>query len=262
MKETHWISAAIIGLTLLTLRGTAQTFVDLGTASSFGVLAGTVVANTGATVINGDLGVSPGATAVGFPPGVVNGTLYIGNTTLAAQAQADLAVAYGLAAGQAATQSGVTTLANTTLLPGVYNSAAALGISGTLTLDGNGAVNPVFIFQMGSTLTTGVSSQILLIGGATAENIFWQVGSSATLGTSSVFAGNILANASITATTGVTIDGRLLAMNGSITLDTDTVTVPAGAIPEPADIALLIAGAIGLSIGGRRIHGRHARLRA
>ncbi len=260
MRPIHWIIAATVGLALVPIRGTAQTWVNLGTASSFGVLAGTVVTNAGSTIINGDLGVSPGTTVTGFPPGTVNGSLYIGNTTLADQAQTDLAVAYGLVAGQAATQTGVTTLADVTLLPGVYNSAAAIGITGTLTLDGNGATNPVFIFQMGSTLTTGVGSQIVLIGGARPENIFWQVGSSATLGDSSLFAGTILADASITVTTDAMIDGRLLALNGAISLDTDTINVPP--IPEPAASALLIVALVGLVIGGRRIYRDRARLRS
>lgn len=226
MRPIHWIIAATVGLALVPIRGTAQTWVNLGTASSFGVLAGTVVTNAGSTIINGDLGVSPGTTVTGFPPGTVNGSLYIGNTTLADQAQTDLAVAYGLVAGQAATQTGVTTLADVTLLPGVYNSAAALGITGTLTLDGNGAPNPVFIFQMGSTLTTGVGSQIVLIGGARPENIFWQVGSSATLGGSSVFDGTIMADQTITLNSGATLNGRALAHIGAVNLASNSIVGP------------------------------------
>jgi hypothetical protein len=140
-----------------------------------------------------------------------------------------LTTAYNDAAGR--TASAITVAGNLggqTLTPGLYNSTSSLEIfSGELTLDAQGDPNAVFIFQMGSTLTTIVSRQVMLSGGAKAANIFWQVGSSATLGTGSVFKGNILASASITATTGATVEGRLLARTAAVTLDSNTITIPA-----------------------------------
>jgi hypothetical protein len=211
----------------LALSGTAraQAPVPLGTADAFAVLAGTTVTNTGPTVVNGDLGVSPGAAIVGFPPGVVNGNVHSADAT-AAQAQLDLTTAYNNAAGQPTTATIPTQLGGATLGPGVYDSAAGdFDITGTLTLDGQGDPNAIFIFKTASTLVTAAgNSQVDLVNGARSCNVFWQVGSSATLGTNTVFRGNILALTSITATTGAVVDGRLLARNGAVTLDTNTVT--------------------------------------
>jgi hypothetical protein len=197
--------------------------VGLGTADDFAVLGGSAVTNTGPTTVNGDLGVSPGTAVSGFPPGTVNGTIHAADA-VAAQAQSDLTTAYNDAAGRtgAGTVSG--DLGGQTLTPGVYNSASSLGLTGTLTLDAQGDGNAVFIFQAGSTLTTASASRVSLIGGAEPCNVFWQVGSSATLGTNSVFTGTVLALTSITMTTGATIDGRTLARNGATTLDTNTIT--------------------------------------
>jgi hypothetical protein len=197
--------------------------VGLGTAADFAVLAGSTVTNTGPTTVDGNLGVSPGTAVSGFPPGTVNGTIHAADA-VAAQAQSDLTTAYNDAAGRtgAVTVSG--DLGGQTLTAGIYNSGSSLGLTGTLTLDGQGDGNAVFIFQAGSTLTTASASRVSLIGGASPCNVFWQVGSSATLGTNSVFTGTILALTSITVTTGATIDGRTLARNGATTLDTDTIT--------------------------------------
>jgi hypothetical protein len=196
--------------------------VNLGTAANFGVLAGSTVTNTGPTVVNGDVGLSPGTAVTGFPPGTVVGTIHAADA-VAAQAQIDLTAAYNDAAtrGPAAIVSG--DLGGQTLTPGVYNSASSLGVTGTLTLDGQGDPNAVFIIQMGSTLTTASNSVVRLINRAQAANVFWQVGSSATLGTNSRFSGNILALTSITVTTGVKIFGRALARNGAVTLDTNII---------------------------------------
>jgi hypothetical protein len=207
----------------------AQAPVDLGSAANFAVLAGSTVTNTAlVTMLNGDLGLSPGTAVTGFPPGIVNGTIYAGDA-IAAQAQIDLTTAYNDAAGR--TVGPVTVAGNLggqTLTPGLYKSESSLEISsGDLTLDAQGDANAVFIFQMGSTLTTTTGRQVILTNGAKASNIYWQVGSSATLGTYSVFKGNILAYASITITTGATLDGRALAQGGAVTLDTNTITVPA-----------------------------------
>jgi len=205
--------------------------VPLGTADSFAVLAGGTVTNTGPSVISGDLGVSPGAAVTGFPPGTVTaGTVHAADA-VALQAQGGLTTAYNDAAGRSSTATISADLAGRTLGPGVYTSASSLGLSGDLTLDARGDPNAVFVFQAGSTLTTGSASRVLLIGGAQPCNVFWQVGSSATIGTNSAFAGNILALTSISLTTGAKLTGRALARNGAVTLDTNTVTKAVCAAP-------------------------------
>ena len=213
-------AAALIGLPS---GASAATLVPLGTAANFAVLAASTITNTGATTINGDLGLSPGTSVTGFPPGQVNGTVYTADA-VAVQAQNDLTTAYNDAATQPVTATIGTELGGTTETPGVYNSAAGtFGITGTLTLDAQGNPNAVFIFQAASTLITASASNVVLVNGAQASNVFWVVGSSATLGTSSTLQGNILALTSITVTTGTTIDGRALARNGAVTLDTNTI---------------------------------------
>lgn len=198
--------------------------VSLGTAANFAVLGGSSVANTGPTVVNGDLGLSPGTSVTGFPPGVVNGTIHVADG-VAGEAQNDLLTAYNDAAGRAVTATVPTELGGTTLTTGVYNSAnGEFSITGTLTLDGQGDPNAVFIFQSASTLDTASGSSVNLINGARAANVFWQVGSDATLGTNSVLAGTVLALTSATATTGAEVTGRLLVVNGVVTLDTNTVS--------------------------------------
>ena len=215
----------------------AATAVNLGTADGFAVLAGSTITNTGATVVTGDLGLSPGASVTGFGPGTVSGAQHVADGAALA-AQNDLTTAYNAAAGQAPTTTG-TELGGTTKTPGVYNSASGtFGITGTLTLDGQGDPNAVFVFQTASTLITAGSSSVVLTNSAQACNVFWQVGSSATLGTSSTLKGNILASASVTLTTGATVDGRVLARNGAVTLDTNTITkatcvVPPVPVPVP-----------------------------
>ena len=229
-----------VGLALfvvaLTFAGTAEaaTRVPLGTAEPFAVLAGSTVTNTGPTVINGELGLSPGTSVTGFPPGTVNGSQHVTDAT-AAQAQTDLTTAYNNAAGQAPSGTVSADLGGQRLTPGVYRSASSLGLTGALTLDAQGDANAVFIFQAGSTLTTASASSVNLVNGTQACNVFWQVGSSATLGTASSFRGSILALTSITVTTGATVDGRVLARNGAVTLDTNTITRSrcAGAPPTP-----------------------------
>ncbi|MEO6858729.1 MAG: ice-binding family protein [Solirubrobacteraceae bacterium] len=201
----------------------AQPPVGLGTADSFAVLAGSTVTNTGPSTVNGDLGVSPGAAVTGFPPGTVNGTIHAVDA-VATQAQSDLTTAYNDAAGRtpAVTVSG--DLGGQTLTAGVYKSASSLGLTGTLTLNAQGDPNAVFIFQAGSTLTTASGSHVNLINGAQPCNVFWQVGSSATLGTTSVFSGDILALTSISMDNRVTDNGAALARNGAVTLIDDTIT--------------------------------------
>jgi hypothetical protein len=198
--------------------------VALGSASSFTVLGGSTVTNTGATAVTGDLGVSPGAAVTGFPPGTVSGTIHAGDAT-AALGQTALTAAYNDAAGRTVnvvTVSG--DLTGRTLGPGLYKSTSSLDISGAMTLDALGDANAVYVIQIASTLTTGPGSQVILAGGAQPSNIYWQVGTSATLGTSSMFKGTIMADQSITVNTGARVDGRVLARNGAVTLDANVIT--------------------------------------
>jgi hypothetical protein len=219
--------------------------VALGTAADFSVLGASTVTNTGATVISTNLGLSPGTSVTGFPPGTVGGTIHAADAT-AAQAQADQIAAYNDAAGRTPTTTLAGDIGGTTLTPGVYNSTSSLGVTGTLTLNGQGDPNAVFIIQMGSTLTTGAASTVNLTNGTQACNVFWQVGSSATLGTGSTFNGTILALTSITVTTGAKITGRTLAHNGAVTLDTNTVD---GTACEPGSLSISAPGASSLGSG-------------
>ena len=204
-----------------------QATLSLGAAANFAVLAGSTVTSSGATMIKGNLGVSPGTAVTGFPPGLVNGAIHAGDSA-AAQAQLDLTTAYNAAAGR--TVGAVTVAGNLgglTLAPGLYKSTSSLEISsGDLTLDAQGDAHGVFIFQMASTLTTTAGRKVILSGGAKASNVYWQVGSSATLGTTSVFKGTIMADQSITLTTGATLDGRALARVAAVTMDSNIITVP------------------------------------
>ncbi len=207
--------------------------VSLGAAASYGVLAASTVTNTGPTTINGDLGLSPGTAVTGFPPGQVNGTINAANGA-ALRAQNDLTAAYNAAAATPVTATIPVELGGTTVTPGVYASAAGtFGITGRLTLDARGNPNAVFIFKAASTLITASASSVVLVNGAQAANVFWVVGSSATLGTYSILQGSIMALASVTVTTGVTVDGRVLARTAAVTLDSDRITVPAG-VPAPS----------------------------
>jgi hypothetical protein len=201
--------------------------VSLGTAADYAVLAASTVTNTGATTITGNLGLSPGTSVTGFPPGQVKGSIDVADSA-ALQAQNDLTAGYNAAAASPVTATIPVELGGTTETPGVYASpAGTFGITGTLTLDAQGDPNAIFIFKAASTLITASASNVVLVNGAQASNVFWVVGSSATLGTNSILKGNVLAQASITVTTGVTLDGRALARTAAVTLDTDTITLPA-----------------------------------
>lgn len=215
----------------------AQVAPSLGTAGSFAVLGGQTVTNTGPTVLNGDLGVFPGTAITGFPPGTVTGATHAGDT-VAQGAQADTTTAYNSLASQACTTTfGVPTdLTGMTLVPGVYCFASSASLSGTVTLNAQGDPNAVFIFRTGSTLITGSNATVALINGAQSCNVFWQVGSSATIGTGTNFVGNILAVTSITMTTNATLAGRALAQNGSVTLDSNIVT-PASCIAASVSVS-------------------------
>lgn len=228
---------ALLASGLLVPIGTAQaaTAVPLGTTRDFAILAGSAITNTGASTVVGDVGLHPESAVSGFASVTHDGSLHVADG-VALQAKNDLDVAYTDAALQPGATEVPTELGGTTLTPGIYDSAAGtFGLTGALTLDGEGDPNAVFIFQMDSTLTTASGSSVNLINGADLCNVYWQVGSSATLGTNSTFRGTILAEASITVTTGASIEGRLLARSGQVTLDTNTITSAACATPAAED---------------------------
>lgn len=220
-------TGTVCGFATVTVANTPPIGPQLGTAQTYGILAGsTVTCVTGGT-INADVGVSPGSTTTGFPPCTITGATHLADAT-AATAQNDLTTAYnalaGLACGTTVTPAD---LGGRTLAPGVYCAATSMGVTGTVTLDGQGDANALFVFQMGSTLTTGTSANVALINGAQAKNVWWQVGSSATLGTGTTFRGNILALTSITLVDNATMLGRALARNGAVSLGTNnTITLP------------------------------------
>ena len=205
----------------------AEAPVGLGTAGSFAVLAGQSVTNTGASVVTGDIGVSPGTSVVGIPPLVqAGGALHVADA-VADQAQADLVTAYDSAAGRS-TVTDVTgrDLGGLTLTSGVVEHTSAMQLTGTLTLDAQGDPGAVFIFKAGSTLITAPNSSVSLINGASPCNVFWQVGSSTTLDTGTTFVGTVMSLTSATLATGASVRGRVLARNGSVTLDTNVITRP------------------------------------
>jgi len=203
--------------------------VNLATAQPFVVLSGAGVTNTGPSVLNGDLGVSPGTSLTGFgAPATVNGAVHA-NDGVAAQAQADLTTAYNVAAGQAISPGNELTgqnLGGLTLTPGAYGFSSSAGLTGQLTLDAQGNPNAQFVFVIGTTLITESASSVILTNGASPCNVYWKVGSSATFGSGTAFEGNVLALETISMTSGVTFLGRALARNGEVTLDNDVLTVP------------------------------------
>ena len=225
----------------------AQVAPPLGQAASFSVLAGSAVSNTGATAVVGDLGVSPGSAVTGFPPGSVTGGTIHSNDAVAQGAQNDATTAYNMLAGEASdTDLTGQDLGGMTLISGVYTFSSSAQLTGTLTLDAQGDPDAVFVFQIGSSLTTASNASVVVINGGTDCNVFWQVGSSATLGTTTAFVGNILALTSITLTTGASVSGRLLARNGAVTMDSNGVTVcgACGAITlAPAALPAAMIGA-------------------
>ena len=213
---------------VIPLQTTVQSAVVLGDASVFAVLAGTSVTNTGATNLTGDLGLCPGSSVGGFPPGVLNGTLRI-NDKIATKAKLDLTAAYNDAAGRTATDIVLLSgnLGGLTLTPGLYKSTSTLAIySGDLTFDAKGDASAVFIIQIASSFNMTSGRRVILTGGAQASNIYWQVGSSATFGTTAVFKGTIIALKTITFATGATLEGRALARNGAVTMQANTIVIP------------------------------------
>jgi Ice-binding-like len=225
------VLGVVVGVLVVVVAASAAvSAVPLGTAQSFSVLAGGGITNTGPTRVSGDIGTFPTTSVTGLGSLSVGGTNH-GGDAVTQRAKTDLVTAYTVAAGEGPTSPIAGDLAGRTLVAGVYNSASSIGLSGALTLNGQGDPNAVFVFQAGSSLTTASGSHIVLINGAQACNVFWKVGSSATLGTGSTFLGSVIALSSITVTTGVTVDGRVLARNGAVTLDTDTITTSSCASP-------------------------------
>jgi hypothetical protein len=200
----------------------APATVGLGTAKSFSVLGGSTVTNTGPTTMFGDLGLAPGSSVTGAP--VVLGQTHV-NDAVAIEAKNALTTAYNDAAGRPTEGSAGTDLTGQTFTAGVRTASSSLLLSsGSVILDAQGNPNAVFIFQIASTLVTGSNTTVQLVNGAQACNVFWQVGSSATLGTGTRFVGTIMAAESITANTAATIHGRLLAQTAAVTMDTNTIT--------------------------------------
>lgn len=223
------VPVALLSVGVLSLVGTALpafavgTTVGLGTAASYSVLGGETVTNTGPSDLQSDLGVAPGTEIVGFPPGVAGGATHAGDAQ-ALQAKSDLTMAYNNAAGQASDAAVGAELGGHVLTPGVYTASGSTQITGTLTLDAQGDPDAVFIFQVGSALAAASNSRVILLNDAQSCHVFWQVGSSATIGTSADFAGTILALTSITVNSGADVEGRALARNGAVTLDNNRFT--------------------------------------
>ncbi len=237
---------ALISLVISLVFGPAlhaqEVSVGLGTADDFAVLAGSAITNTGVTAITGDVGIHPAAAVTGFETVTLNGDLHLADA-VAEQAKADLLAAYDDAANRTVTETIATELGGQTLTAGVYDSAAGtFAITVPLTLDAQNDPNAVFIFQMATTLGTTAASTVNLINGAQACNVFWQVGSSATLGADSTLVGNILALTSITVGAGATVDGRVLALDGAVTLANNTIT-RAVCAAAPEDTTTTIAPA-------------------
>ena len=207
----------------------AQVAPPMGKTQSFAVLGGSTVTNTGPSVVTGDLGLSPGTAVTGFPPGTVVGGTIHKTDALASQAQTDDTAAYLNLAGQTPVTQNLTgtDLGGLTLVKGVYSFSSSAQLTGKLTLDAGGDSASVWVFQIGSTLTTASGASVVLINGASPCNVFWQVGSSATLGTTTSFVGNIFALTSITLTTHASVAGRALAQNGAVTMDSNTVSIAA-----------------------------------
>ena len=223
-KPNPWTFTTGIGTT-------APSAVPLGTAATFGIMATSAITNTGNSTINGDVSLDPGTSMTGFPPGVVNGAIHI-NDSVSAQARADLLSAYNTAKGLAPdTTVGTADLGGlypSGIPPGTYYSGSTMNVSTPLTLDAGGNANAVWVFQIGSSLTTGAS--VSLANGAQAKNVFWVPTSDATIGVGTIFYGTILAGRDATAVTGATVNGRILAgaiTAGTIALQTSTVNVPA-----------------------------------
>lgn len=252
-KVSLFLAAGILSFSATSLLADP---LGLGTADTFAVLGASTVTNTGNTVLTGNLGLSPGSSITGFPPGTVNGTTYL-NDGVAMQAQADALAWYNFLAAMPSTGNLTgQDLGGLTITPGVYSFSSSAQLTGPLTLDFGGVNNANVIFQIGSTLTTASTSSIDVINPGLNDNIYWQVGSSATLGTTTAFQGNIIADQSITLNNSATINcGSALALNGAVTLDSNTIgtcsnggnTGPGttSPVPEPGTFGLMATGILG-----------------
>lgn len=243
------MSATTLGIFGVTAASAATPSVNLGTASSFAVLAASTLTNTGSTVISGDIGISPGTSITGFPPGVQSSGVTHTTDAQALAAQNDLTAAYLDAAGRTPFTVVSGDLGGTTLTPGVYESSSSLGLTGTLTLNGGGDAGAVFIVQTGSTFVSATGSRIVLENGAQACNVFWQVGSSVTLGSTSDFSGTVMALTSVTLNTGASVSGRILARTGAVTLDGNVIHVPTCSATLPTTTTTS-AGTTTTTVGG------------
>jgi hypothetical protein len=221
---------ALGGVSFIAPFSSAATTIPLGTSSSFAVLAGAGLSNAGQTTITGDVGSSPTTTYTNTGSVTRIGNIHLGDT-VAATAQVDATAAYNNALGQSSTGAVVADLGGQTLMPGVYKSATALGLTGTLTLDAGGNANAVFLFQTGLGLTTTNASKVTVINGGSQCNVFWQIGTSAAIGTNSTMIGNVIANADITVATNATVSGRLLALHGAINTSSNLITAPTCGAP-------------------------------
>ena len=245
MKYNHFLPMALAVITGWLPQSRAA--VDLGSAESFAVMGASAVNSTGGTVVTGDLGVSPAGAVSGFGPGVVNGTTYLGGA-VEQQADSDATVAYTTILGETSGQNLTgDNLGGLTLSPGVNSFSSSAQLTGTLILNAQGNPNAQFVFQIGSTLTTASDASIELINGAQADDVYWQVGSSATIGSDSVIYGNILANTSITMNTGSSLTGRAIALNGAVTFDDNSVSI--STVPEPNNLFAGTLCVIALGVG-------------
>jgi hypothetical protein len=268
------LAAAVLILVGVNANAAVVATVPLGTSANYVVLGGSTVTNTGNSTLGGSLGVWPGTSITGFPPGKVLAPGTTDKTNAAAkQAESDLTAAYVNAAGRPLDATTAADLSGRTLQGGVYAgpSKGALGLTGKLTLDGAGNPNSVFIFQTNSTLITGSGSTVTLVNGAQECNVFWQVGSSATLDTTTTFVGTIMALTDISLNNGASIAGRALARNGQVSLINNRITVPTtcnavggapgtGGGPPPGDdfpwipalVAAALASAVAAGVGVSR----------